>query len=60
MSSFLIELEQKEVDDICLALTHLTIKNNNKQAVEELSKLCEKLLPYASSTIPITIKILKI
>lgn len=56
MSSFVIELEEEEIDNICLALAHATIKNDNKQAVEELDKLCEKLLRYASSTTAIAVK----
>lgn len=56
MSSFVIELEEEEIDNICLALAHATIKNDNKQAAEELDKLCEKLLRYASSTTAIAVK----
>ena len=59
MSSFVIELEEREIDLICLALAHSTIKNQNKQAVEELDTLCQKLLKYASSTTPMAVKIMK-
>lgn len=59
MSSFVIELEEKEIDYICLALAHATIKNENKQAVEEFDKLCEKLLRYASPITETTVKIMK-
>lgn len=60
MSSFLIELEEKEIDNICLVLTHAKRNNQNKQAVKEFDELRNKLLPYASSTIPTAIKILEL
>ena len=59
MSSFVIELDEKEIDNICLALTHATLKNKNKQAVEEFDNVCKKLLIYAGNSTKIAIKMMK-
>ena len=59
MSSFVIELDEKEIDNICLALAYATLKNKNKQAVEEFDNVCKKLLIYAGNPTKIAIKMLK-
>lgn len=59
MSSFVIELDEKEIDNICLALVHATLKNKNKDAVEDFNNVCEKLIRYAGDSTKIAIKMLK-
>lgn len=59
MSSFVIELKEEEIDNICLALAHATRGNQNPEAVKQFDELIEKLLPYASSITSTSVKILK-